>query len=568
MHRNAHRQLATVAGLTWLAILLAVGPAALAGPDLDLGDSLPPISLPRADGAAGTIDLATLAGRPSVILFWRPQQRLSLEALRDLRSLRETLGAERIGIVAVDSGRSTDQEVRAALAGEDAPFPVVLDPQRALYGQLGVIVSPTTYLADDEGRLRFKVASHPREYVQIVTARLRFLLGEIDETQMDREIEPTALKIDENLAAAWRMYNLGRKLQREGKPDEAMTVFEQAISQYPSLAEARCTLGFMKLASGELDVAAQHFRTALTYQPDAPVGLLGQAAVLARTGHPAEAEQILLGLLGHKSIAARVRYELGRLYRLRGEDGRALAFYDAALSTIFPEPGPAATESIEPPAVGTVPPPAGAAAAPSSPAVDPIAVAVDRPQVAVEPVQPPADAAYLGVKGCKKCHFQQWKSWKDTKMARSLELLEPGIRGEAKTLRGLEPQRDYTAEPACLRCHTTGYGHPGGYPTTPPGDPAGVRLAGELAGVGCESCHGPGSRFVDVHKDIQDNKRQYGQSELYAAGQYQIDIRVCVGCHLQDAPCIGPEISFDFETRKDEGTHTHYDLKFRTDAQP
>jgi hypothetical protein len=44
---------------------------------------------------------------------------------------------------------------------------------------------------------------------------------------------------------------------------------------------------------------------------------------------------------------------------------------------------------------------------------------------------------------------------------------------------------------ACLPCHTTAYGKPGGFPAG--GDPA---ARPDLARVGCESCHGPGGDHV------------------------------------------------------------------------
>ncbi|MHC4767020.1 MAG: multiheme c-type cytochrome [Planctomycetota bacterium] len=546
--------------LAWLAAASAGGQIDLADQRLAIGDPMPDFSLPRGDGAAGELGLEHLGGRPAVLVFWRPRQDLSLEALRDLEALRGEIGAERLAVLAVDSARSSAQEIQAALAGENLSYPVALDPQRALYGQAGVIVSPTTFLLDGDGVLRFRVASHPHQYRQVVNARVRFLLGDIDEAQMEREIEPTVLKIDHELAAAWRMYNLGRRLQSEGKADEAVAMFEKAVSEYPALAEARCALGFTRLASGDLDAAGQHFQTALTYQPDAALARLGQAAVLARTQRLEQAEQILLSLLGHQSIAVRVRYELGRIYRARGDVDMAAAVFEDALSTMFPEP----RLDTAPPAA----PPAGVSALSGGPgegaaSPPPAGSRPGGPVQTVAAVVPPADAEYLGVKRCKKCHFQQWKSWSDTKMAKTFEVLRPGAAADAKADRGLDPQEDYTGDTQCLSCHTTGYGHRGGYRTPPPGDAAAARTAGELAGVGCEACHGPGSVFVSIHEEIQDSQRTYEASELHDAGQYRIATPVCAGCHRESAPCISPGYTFDFEQRKEQGTHRHYDLKYR-----
>ncbi|MHC4413784.1 MAG: multiheme c-type cytochrome [Planctomycetota bacterium] len=560
MDLHGKRRIGIMICLSWLLAVTAGFQVSVASSTLRIGDPVPVFSLSRGDGVPGQYELEPLKGPPAVILFWRPQQELSLEALRDLGMVAAELGTERIRIVGVDSARSSAQEVQAALGGGDVSFPILLDPQRELYGRFAVIVSPTTFLVDAEGVLRFKVASHARHYSRIITARLRFLLGDIDEEQMNQEIEPTVLKIDHDLAAALRMYNLGRKLQGEGKPQEAVAMYEKAVSQYPSLPEARCALGFMRLTSGDLDAAAQHFQTALTYQPDAPLARLGQAAVLARTGQSRQAEQILLALLGRTSIAIRVRYELGRIYYSRGEEKLAATFFQDALSGIFPEPKPA-SEGEMPRLAVSAPSPSDAAVEGAS-AVKPLTRTASRQTEAVQAVMPPADAEYLGFKTCKKCHFQQWKSWQDTKMASSFEALRPGSAADVKASRHLDAEKDYTADSECLACHTTGFGFPGGYQIPAPGDSAAERVALENAGVACESCHGPGNKYHHIHKDIQDSQRQYRRSELYDAGQFRVDVRVCAMCHTESAPCIESGYLFDFQTRKDEGTHRHYNLKF------
>ncbi len=159
--------------------------------------------------------------------------------------------------------------------------------------------------------------------------------------------------------------------------------------------------------------------------------------------------------------------------------------------------------------------------------------------------------AYLGSDKCKKCHFKQYKSWAETKMAKSFELLQPGVAAEAKQAAGLQADQDYTQDAECLACHTTGYGKPGGFvdlATTP-----------KLVGVGCETCHGPGGSYVADDKMSTKNKN-YKKADLVALGMVSPPTEAeCRVCHNDKSPFYR---AFEFEARKDEGTHEHIALKY------
>lgn len=104
-------------------------------------------------------------------------------------------------------------------------------------------------------------------------------------------------------------------------------------------------------------------------------------------------------------------------------------------------------------------------------------------------------ARYVGTEACAACHTDAAARWAQSHHARSLATLEDAGR---------------SFDPRCLRCHTTGLGHPGGF---------GEATAG-LAAVGCEACHGPGSAHLAAPGP--------GYGRLPADGS------ACVGCHTHD----------------------------------
>lgn len=87
-------------------------------------------------------------------------------------------------------------------------------------------------------------------------------------------------------------------------------------------------------------------------------------------------------------------------------------------------------------------------------------------------------ASYVGSQNCQSCHPEIYARFKKySKMARSykhVRLLKKGLT-----------EQEYHH---CLKCHTTGYGKPGGFSSE--------KETPQLAQVGCEDCHGPGSIHV------------------------------------------------------------------------
>ncbi len=83
-------------------------------------------------------------------------------------------------------------------------------------------------------------------------------------------------------------------------------------------------------------------------------------------------------------------------------------------------------------------------------------------------VEPPVKGRlYMGAAWCARCHKAAHKTW--------------ALSGHARATKDLAIDHQ-TDNPACLKCHATALGQPGGYP----------QKDVDLAGVQCEACHGPG----------------------------------------------------------------------------
>lgn len=85
-----------------------------------------------------------------------------------------------------------------------------------------------------------------------------------------------------------------------------------------------------------------------------------------------------------------------------------------------------------------------------------------------------APGTFVGSEACRECHGAEFATWSESPHARAFASLERAGRA---------------SDGACLGCHTTGFGRPGGPDAARAPDP-------DFARVGCESCHGPGSNHV------------------------------------------------------------------------
>lgn len=108
-------------------------------------------------------------------------------------------------------------------------------------------------------------------------------------------------------------------------------------------------------------------------------------------------------------------------------------------------------------------------------------------------------SSYLGMEKCRNCHPTQFKDFEKRKFSKAWNVLV---------------MRHKTTDPACLKCHTTGFGKPSGF-TSEEATP-------HLKFKQCEACHGPGSKHAS-------NPGDKGERE---ALRNNIRINdVCIDCH-------------------------------------
>jgi hypothetical protein len=131
------------------------------------------------------------------------------------------------------------------------------------------------------------------------------------------------------------------------------------------------------------------------------------------------------------------------------------------------------------------------------------------------------DNHYVGSSTCVACHSAAMKKWENHAHSKALHTLQV-------TKKGINSKR-----PECVRCHTVGFGQPSGFKIAAPND--------DLAGVGCETCHGPG------HLHVSRALAGIAHPGFITRSVAQGDKALCERCHsgLND-----PDFNFDKSLEK------------------
>jgi len=142
------------------------------------------------------------------------------------------------------------------------------------------------------------------------------------------------------------------------------------------------------------------------------------------------------------------------------------------------------------------------------------------------------NASFVGVAVCKKCHESdaignQYKAWQQSPHAKAYLLLK---QEKALSLAKELSIENPSGNQQCLFCHTTGLGK----------NPA---LWED--GVGCESCHGPGSIYNSYENHVALGNRDVAYKKAVSFGMYPIlgtdgikaREKVCRSCHNEKRPC-------------------------------
>jgi peroxiredoxin len=346
METTRRGMLQSTAWLSMVVLLLHfAAPAALAKSDREQIQQIPAFRLKGLDGQ-DFVASEELAGRTTLIVFWRLGQSQSVSILEDLVELRATMPVQEVAIVSVVSG-DTDREQVAQLAeGLEISFPVLFDPDRQLYAEFGMIVSPSSWFANSSGQIRFDYPGYRRDFARVAKAELAFLTGKISETDLSRQLTTESAGPLQDKAGPSTRLRLARRLLAQGDRDAAEQQLWIAWKDDPRVAEVGVELAMLQLSKGQNGQALAIVDEALEAAPGDPRGLGAKGMALTRLGRREEGISHLRRAIEAGASEPVFYYELALGIEKEQGAESASPYYRRGLELMLtPPPGAAADPS-------------------------------------------------------------------------------------------------------------------------------------------------------------------------------------------------------------------------------
>lgn len=225
------------------------------------------VSNPELPSLAGGKARPQEAVNVNVLVFFRPDTDYSKETLAGLAACEKRTAGKPVRWVGIASDRFPIDQVRDAVKASGIAMPVLVDTADALATEIAVAQLPAVAFTDKDRKL---VAYQPfmkLNFCEVVEARVRFLLGEIGEAELNAAANPAATKIGGEGSVARRHVKLAEAFLGSGNLEKALESARAAVQHGPDLSAAHSVLGECLRRSGNCKEAVPEFDKALSIDP-------------------------------------------------------------------------------------------------------------------------------------------------------------------------------------------------------------------------------------------------------------------------------------------------------------
>lgn len=199
----------------------------------------------------------------NVLVFFRPNQERSLGALRELAQCQSGFVGKSVHWVAIVSSSAPTESAAALL--RDAGFHAtgLVDRDDALYGSLGLALHPVVVIVGSDQKLAAFEPFRSVDFCAVVGARIRHLLHEITDDQLNSVLTPAKSTEGGSDQVARRYRAFAEALFKDKNYDKAIENVRKSLDKDPQLVSAHVLLGEILFAQGNCAEAIPAFSQAL-----------------------------------------------------------------------------------------------------------------------------------------------------------------------------------------------------------------------------------------------------------------------------------------------------------------
>lgn len=252
--------------------------------------------------------------RPTVVLFYRSQQRQSQDAMTQLTQYKP----QGVQTVIVISGPQANEQAKA-LAKEQQDLPIVADPEYTISGRLDVHAWPTTVVINDKGDELGHIGGISKSYGVELAAYVDYAAGKIAKEELTKRIADRSIVADSAVQAASRHLQVAQMMLSRGRYEDAGKEINKGLELNPNSAPLR--LAQVRVLAHEGN--AEKARAALDAVQPGTVPQhqmhLAQGRVMLVSGDAAGAIKEYLESIKLNPAPSEAYYELGLAYEKSGQ---------------------------------------------------------------------------------------------------------------------------------------------------------------------------------------------------------------------------------------------------------
>jgi Tfp pilus assembly protein PilF len=320
---------------------LTVRTAYCAGRRIGIGSKIPEFS--ASDTSGNIFEYKHGNGKVLLALFLSPGQKHSIQAATDVKRIISKLAshAKRLSVV-VAVNDPNNQTIFHSEPNEPDPnepgvvVHVAADTEYKLWGNFGIIATPTVIISDMNDTVLWVKAGHGYDFAPVVQARLNQALGivqKIDPNEAGRVRTVTNATV---AARVKRHLQMAKMLQEKGRIESAITQMKKARELDPNSVGLALEIGNLLCSIGQGKSALEILDGLQTR------GHIERSKLLLTTGWANrqlsnfdEAEKLLLEATKLNPKSCRAFFELGKVYQAREEVEKAMLTYYQALTLVF-----------------------------------------------------------------------------------------------------------------------------------------------------------------------------------------------------------------------------------------